>query len=58
MSKVYIEGMEMPKSCIGCILCKVHNGGESASCRIRAKDLSVDDFFNKKPIFCPLREVE
>lgn len=48
--------MEMPKCCCGCILCNVHNGGESASCKLLGVSLTVREFHKEKPIACPLKE--
>jgi hypothetical protein len=50
--------MEMPKSCAGCILCKVLNGGESARCRMLNVSLTPRDFFKFRPVACPLQEVK
>ena len=58
MPKVMIDGMEMPNSCAGCILCEVLNGGESARCRKLNVSLTLRDFFKFRPTACPLQEVK
>lgn len=55
---IAIKDMKMPNCCSGCILCRVHNGGQSASCAKNGKELSTNDFFNKRPNFCPLVDIE
>lgn len=57
MPKVMIE-MEMPKSCAGCLLCEVLNGGKSARCRRLNISLTVREFFKVRPLACPLQEVK
>ncbi len=50
--------MEMPKSCVGCILCEVINGGDSARCRKLNVSLTPREFFKFRPVACPLQEVK
>lgn len=57
MPKVMID-MEMPKSCVGCILCEVINGGDSARCRKLNVSLTPREFFKFRPVACPLQEVK
>lgn len=55
---VKIVGMDMPKSCAGCLLCEVLNGGESARCRYLNVSLTLREFFKFRPLACPLQEVK
>lgn len=56
MSKVYIEGMKLPKSCRACKFCDFRSFNKLNYCRILAETIVV--YRGKKQNSCPLREVE
>lgn len=54
MNKVYIEGMEMPKSCRMCMFCEFRSFDKLNYCRILDEAIVV--YRGKKQSNCPLRE--
>lgn len=57
MSKVMIEGMEMPKSCADCP-CRGEVEYMNYTVKCRADDEFHSFFEDKRPKTCPLQEVK
>lgn len=62
MSRVYIKGMDMPKSCFDCNFCILKNFGPDENeykCNICFLTTDrVDDCYKARHVACPLHEVK